>query len=937
MDRWRRWRSRRPVGRAGARHAGLTALALFAVTAALAVLLAVRYHLTGATVAVAILGAVPTLAALYLAWAALPGAISPPEPDAVKRPAYGRLVGRWDPVELGVHQVIGGGPMPAYIRRPHDELLRGVLDPGVAASRLVVVRGGSSTGKTRAAYEAVADRLADWQVDYPLNASALAARLDAGIPAHTVLWLGELRQYVDVDGGAAVLGLLADLLEGDGYIGITTLWPEHWNAYIGAARAGTGTPDAAGVAGRLLVRLPDLTDSDPAWIDPARGGVIDVPVRFSIAEVTTAARTGDPVLAAAAAAAAAAGQDGQVTQYLAGVPDLLRRYDGPGGDLYGQAVITAAMDATRLGYASPLPAALMQDAAAGYLTSLLRSTSIESWGDTALAWATAELNGAVRALEPIPPPVGTGVVGYQIADYLDQHGRRARQDQLGPPSLWDALVAQAATASDLIRLAQAAQDRGLYRHAATFWTIASTLGNTDAARQLVAHLRRVSPGDATRAAQWAVSHASVASSADVTFRLWALRAAGADDAVAALLARDAVGHVSLDEPLAVALLLEEMRAAGADDAVAALLARDAFGRASLDNPQAVASLVRALRRAGADDAVNALAARAVGHASLDNPQAVASLLQTLRQIEADDAVTALLARDPASHASLDNPQAVASLLRALRRAGADAAVNALAARAVGRASLDDPLAVTFLLKALRAIGASDAIAALLARDPVSHASLDNPQAVASLLQALLETGARDAVTALLDRDPFSRASLDNPQAVASLLQVLRRAGARDAIAALLARHPVSHARLDNLQGVASLLRALRDVGARDAVTALLDRDPFSRASLDNPQAVASLLKALRETKARDEITALLARDPASHASLDVRQAVASLLRELRVAGATDAFYTLADRAANAGMFDLFLKVRTDEAFSYRFGREPDGTPSQPWSWQQPTN
>ena len=197
------------AGRAGARRAGVTALALLAVTAALAVLLAVLFHLAWPPVVVAILG---TLPALYLAWLAVPGAISPPEPGAVKKPAYGRLVGRWDPVELGVHQVIGGGPMPAYVRRPHDELLRAVLDPAVPASRLVVVRGGSSTGKTRAAYEAVAGRLADWQLDYPLDPGALAARLEAGIPARTVLWLGELRQYADADGGAAVLGRLADLL-----------------------------------------------------------------------------------------------------------------------------------------------------------------------------------------------------------------------------------------------------------------------------------------------------------------------------------------------------------------------------------------------------------------------------------------------------------------------------------------------------------------------------------------------------------------------------------------------------------------------------------------------------------------------------------------------------------------------------------------------------
>ena len=92
---------------------------------------------------------------------------------------YGRVARQWeDPLQLGVHRVISGGPMPAYVRRPHDELLRAVLDPAEQVSRLVVVRGGSSTGKTRAAYEAVIAVLADWQLDYPLNAAR--ARCPAG-------------------------------------------------------------------------------------------------------------------------------------------------------------------------------------------------------------------------------------------------------------------------------------------------------------------------------------------------------------------------------------------------------------------------------------------------------------------------------------------------------------------------------------------------------------------------------------------------------------------------------------------------------------------------------------------------------------------------------------------------------------------------------------
>ena len=68
------------------------------------------------------------------------------------------------------------------------------------------------------------------------------------------------------------------------------------------------------------------------------------------------------------------------------------------------------------------------------------------------------------------------MAGYQVADYLDQHGRRTRQDQLGPASLWDALTTHAASARDLTRLAQAARDRGLYRHAAALWTTAVTAG-----------------------------------------------------------------------------------------------------------------------------------------------------------------------------------------------------------------------------------------------------------------------------------------------------------------------------------------------------------------------------------------------------------------------------------------------------------------------------
>jgi hypothetical protein len=182
-----------------------------------------------------------------------------------------------------VHEVIGGGRLPAYVRRQHDDLLDAVLDPGTVASRLVVLRGGSSTGKTRAAFEAVArGRLARWWLEYPLGEADLATLLQDEVRSGTVLWLGELRQYTSgQDGGAAVLGRLTRLLEGRGsVIAVTTMWPDQWQAYAEAARPRTGGgQDPAGTAGRLLARVAELTGRNPEAIDPARGGVIDIQSR----------------------------------------------------------------------------------------------------------------------------------------------------------------------------------------------------------------------------------------------------------------------------------------------------------------------------------------------------------------------------------------------------------------------------------------------------------------------------------------------------------------------------------------------------------------------------------------------------------------------------------------------------------------------------------
>ena len=313
-------------------------------------------------------------------------------------------------------------------------------------------------------------------------------------------------------------------------------------------------------------------------------------------------------------------------------------------------MITAAMDAARLGRAGPLPAALVQDAAVGYLAGPPAAGDVASRRTDALAWAGAELDGAVRALDPVRPAADDGLAAYRIAGYLDQHGRRTRQGQLGPASLWDALTARPAGsgAGDLTRVAQAARDRGLYRHAAAGWTAAVSAGSADAAGRLVAHLREVSPEDAALAARWAV------------------------------------GRVRLDDPWDLARLLDELRAADVGDAIRALLDRDPAGQVSIGHRWDAVELLAALHAAGAAGAVDILAARIVEDASLEHLPSVASLLMALHAAGAGDAVRALVARDPARHADPEAPEEMAVLLEALHAAGAQGAARALATWAGGR-------------------------------------------------------------------------------------------------------------------------------------------------------------------------------------------------------------------------------------------------------------
>ena len=693
-----------------------------------------------------------------------------------------------DPFALEVHRPVqpedapaGLPELPAYVPRGHDAALAGVVRAAAESrSGVAVLVGGSSTGKTRACWEALVllrDQEPGWRLWHPIDPSRPDAALaePPRIGPRTVVWLNEAQDYLDpAEPGlgervaAGLRQLLRDPVRAPVLV-LATLWPKYWD--------------------RLTVRPDGGADLHAHARELLAGRDITVPAAFTAEQVAGLAGAGDARLVLAGRSAA----DGQVVQFLAGAPELEARYrNAPPA---ARAMIEAAMDARRLGVGIGLPQAFLEHAADGYLTDDEWDGLREDWLEQALAYTARSCKGArgpltrirprpgppaLRPRDPAGQPDGPSGPGYRLADWLDQHGRARRAGLIPPAQFWAAAAAYTLP-GDQAALGDAAAARGLYRAAAQLHKNAAACGDPRAAAWLAQPppCLRADP----RPTHWAAARAS------------------------------------LDDPHGVAVLLDGLRKAGAGEQVAALAAR-AAAHASLDDPGLVSVLLDGLRKAGAGEQVAALAARAAAHASLDDLFGVAVLLDGLRKAGAEQQVAALAAR-AAAHASLDDPGLVSVLLRGLRGAGAEQQAAVLAARATAHVAIDDPGGVAWLLDGLRAAGAGEQVAALAAR-AAAHASLDDPGGVAGLLDGLRAAGAEQQAAALAAR-AAAHAPLDDPRGVGVLLDGLRAAGAEQQAAALLARDPAAHAPLDDLRGVAVLMDRLRKAGMGLQAAALAAR------------------------------------------------------------------------------------------------------------------
>ena len=612
--------------------------------------------------------------------------------------------------------------LPPYVPREHDQVLGQVVRAAAdGRSGIAVLVGGSSTGKTRACWEALAllrDQDPPWRLWHPIDPSRPDAALAElpGIGPRTVVWLNEAQFYLDpaeAGLGERVAAGLRELLRDPGrapVLVLATLWPGFWDALTARPAGGE---DRHAQARELLA-----------------GHDITVPAAFTPAQMGQLARAADARMVLAARSA----PDGEVIQFLAGAPELLARYrNAPPA---AAALIGAAMDARRLGMGAGLPQAFLEAAAPGYLTDAQWDALGEDWLEQALAYTAVPCKGArgpLTRIRPRParraarnrgdqPGSMAAAAGplYRLADYLDQHGRAHRASQIPPAEFWSAAAAHAAP-GDQAALGDAAHARGLYRDAAQLHKNAAASGNPRAALYL-SHPPACLRAD-PRPAHWAAAHAALDDPGGVASLLDRLRQAGAHEQAAALLARDPAAHAALDDPGAVASLLDSLRGrartsrpprwpAGPPPTPPSTTRRawpacwTACGRrARTSRPPrcwpatrrprpprrpgrrgppagqpAAGGRARAGRRAAGPDPA--------AHAALDDPRR-GRLLDSLQQAGAHEQAAALADR-AAAHAALDDPDGVASLLDRLRAAGAHEQAAALADRAAAHAALDDP-------------------------------------------------------------------------------------------------------------------------------------------------------------------------------------------------------------------------------------------------------
>ncbi|QLH25356.1 helix-turn-helix transcriptional regulator [Streptomyces sp. Rer75] len=408
-----------------------------------------------------------------------------------------------DPYDKRVHPAVDSSdpliprgraaPLTSYVLRAHDAALAEVVrEARAGASRLMVLVGSSSTGKTRACWEAIQPLVEEgWMLwdPFALEGADEVINQLGHVGPRTVVWLDEAQNYMGTaETGERVAAALHVALTDSRrapVLVLGTLWEEDAGTY-------------------LLPRMPAQRDARRRVRQLLEGRTVTVPPTFSAKEVKAAEDTGDKRMQEAVTRTAngrASSLDGlPIVQFLAGAPGLVRRYLQASAPV--RSVLEVAMDAFRLArepvsYFDPpareVPLKLLGAGACDYFLDHEFNQLPEAWIGRALADAGRPVHGDLAPLSRVKPRPGRSMwlhdesPIYRLADYLEQRTITDRARVCPPESFWQAAYDHLPPAQ-LAGLGEAAYFRHRLRWADRLWQKAATDGSTHILIRL-AHLR----------------------------------------------------------------------------------------------------------------------------------------------------------------------------------------------------------------------------------------------------------------------------------------------------------------------------------------------------------------------------------------------------------------------------------------------------------------
>jgi TPR repeat protein len=408
-----------------------------------------------------------------------------------------------DPVALGVHpaadltdldpQAPGDSApselelptqVPVYVPRDLDARLDGVLARALAQGGLVLLRGDSTAGKSRTAFEAMRRLSGDMRLLVPTRRSSLRALLDGGLELYdVVVWLNDLERYLGADG--LDVGILRRLV-GSGGRRVLLLATMRASEY--SKRSPERDRDRSSQEREVLRVERELLDQA---VD------LELPRRFSAAEQGRASeRDWDPRIADAVARAGRYG----LAEYIAAGPRLWLRWrnaqavDNSLHEQVGAAVVTAALDCRRAGLTRPVPIPLLhqlfRDQA--YLDPTVASRLDPDSFNQGLAWARIP----VQATSALLTADSRGEV---VFDYLLD---RLQTDPGTPPvpmRVWECLLVDLSS-DDAFSIGMAAYQSEQFEIAVEAWRVAADAGDHQVEHNL--GLLYHEHGDLEEAAYW---------------------------------------------------------------------------------------------------------------------------------------------------------------------------------------------------------------------------------------------------------------------------------------------------------------------------------------------------------------------------------------------------------------------------------------------------